>query len=55
VKIIFPVGVEVSTCSERETNSMPSDRKFSNAFQRCETERAKRSKRQTITASKCRR
>ena len=52
VKIIFPVGVEVSTCSDSETNSMPRERKVSSARSRCETERAKRSNRQTTTASK---
>jgi hypothetical protein len=55
VKIILPVGVEVSTCSESETNSMSRARKFSKAFRRCETERAKRSKRHTTMASKYRR
>src|ERR1700676_3461839 len=31
VKIIFPVGVVVSTCSDSETNSIPRERKVSSA------------------------
>jgi hypothetical protein len=50
VKTIFPVGV--STCSERETNSMPRDRNSSKARKRWETDRANRSNFQTTTASK---
>jgi|HubBroStandDraft_2_1064218.scaffolds.fasta_scaffold21816_2 hypothetical protein len=38
-----------------DTNSMPSERNVSSARSRCETERAKRSKRQTTTESKRRR
>ena len=43
VNTIFPVGVEVSICSERETNSIPRDLKVSSARSRWDTERAKRS------------
>src|SRR2546427_3897462 len=49
VNTILPVGVEVSTCSESEAKSMPSERNVSNARRRCETERAKRSNFQTKT------
>jgi hypothetical protein len=42
VKNIFPVGVEVSTCSDSETNTIPRG-KVSSARTRWETERAKRS------------
>jgi hypothetical protein len=51
VKTIFPVGVEVSTCSDRLTNSIPRDLKVSSARRRWETERANRSNVQTTTAS----
>jgi magnesium chelatase family protein len=34
VKTNFPAGVDVSTCSESETNSIPNERKVSNARKR---------------------
>ena len=40
VNIILPVGALVSTCSERETNSIPRALKVSSARSRWETERA---------------
>jgi len=52
---IFGAGVLVSICSQRLTNSIPNALKVSSARSRWETERAKRSKRQTTTASKRRR
>ena len=51
VKTIFPVGVEVSICSEKETKSIPRARNVSKALSKCETDLANLSKRQTHTAS----
>jgi len=51
VKIILPVGVEVSICSLYETNSIPKARNVSRARSRCDTDRAKRSNFQTHTTS----
>src|ERR1039458_5345704 len=55
VKIIFPVGVLVSTFSERDTKSIPSAWNCSSALSKWDTERAKRSKRHTTSTSKRRR
>src|SRR5882724_1787837 len=55
VKTILPIGVDVSTCSERLTNSTPKARNVSSARNKCDTERAKRSNLHTTTASNSRR
>jgi len=52
VKTIFPAGVDVSICSEKDTKSIPRALKVSKARSKCETERANRSNRQTQTTSK---
>jgi hypothetical protein len=52
VKTIFPVGVDVSTCSEREMNSMPRDRNSSRARYRWDTDLANLSNFHTTRASK---
>lgn len=54
VKTILPVGVLVSTCSESDTNSIPSDRNSSRARSKCETERQNRSNFQQTIASNLR-
>ena len=55
VNTILPMGVDVSTCSERLTNSMPRALNVSRARSRCDTDLAKRSNFQTTTASNRRR
>lgn len=47
VNTILPMGVDVSTCSDRLTNSMPRLRNVSSARSKCDTDRAKRSNFQT--------
>jgi hypothetical protein len=52
VKTILPAGVEVSICSENETKSIPNASNVSNALSKWETDRAKRSNRQTQTPTR---
>src|ERR1700688_2673106 len=54
VKIIFPMGVEVSICSDRLTNSMPWTLKVSSARSRNETFLANLSNFHTTSTSNCR-
>jgi hypothetical protein len=52
VKTSFPAGVDVSNCSDRLTNSIPSALNVSKARRRWLTDRANRSNLQQTTASK---